>query len=86
MEGRVGDRVALDAKKVGQPRRCGVIKQVSKGLSGLRYTVAWDDGTSSIISPSLGNLTVERGRSNGKKKATPRPKAARKKAKRATKR
>jgi len=79
MEGKAGDRVALDGKKVGQPKRTGVINRVTKGLSGLRYNVAWDDGTTSIISPSLGNLTVEPGKptrksANGKAKSTKKAK------------
>jgi hypothetical protein len=76
MEAKAGDRVALDGKKVGQAKRTGVIKQVSKGLSGLRYNVVWDDGTNSIISPHLGNLTVQAGRGNSKKKSKPKAKVA----------
>lgn len=80
MEGKAGDRCAFDGKKVGQPRRTGVIKEVTKGLSGNRYHVAWDDGTSSIIAPGSGNLTVEgrRGKSsngNAKPKAKAKAKA-----------
>jgi hypothetical protein len=86
MEAKAGDRVALDAKKVGQPKRTGVISRVAKGLSGLRYTVSWDDGTTSIISPSLGNLTVETGKrpkaANGKPTGKKSQKAKPKRAKR----
>jgi hypothetical protein len=72
VDAKIGDRVSFDAKKVGQARRVGVIKEVTKGLSGSRYQVSWDDGTASIISPSGGTLTIEgRARSsngkNGKK-------------------
>lgn len=90
MEGKVGDRVLIDAKKVGQPRRAGVISGVSKGLSGLRYRIRWDDGSETVLAPGAGNMTVraKRGgkgaaRANGKRTA---PKAAPKKAaKKATK-
>jgi hypothetical protein len=78
MEAKAGDRVALDGKKVGQPKRTGLIKEVTKGLSGNRYHVSWDDGTSSIIAPNLGNLTVQAKKaksSNGKNKASTRTKA-----------
>ena len=81
MEAKNGDRVAIDAKKVGQPKRAGVIKQVTKGLSGVRYNVAWDDGTTSIIAPSLGNLTIEAGKVKKAAKA-PKPKKKAKAAKR----
>jgi len=76
MEAKAGDRIAVDGKKVGQAKRLGVIIRVTKGLSGLRYSVEWDDGTSSIIAPSFGNLTIKPGKA--KKKAKP---AAKKKAK-----
>ena len=78
VDAKAGDRVALDGKKVGQPQRTGVIKEVTKGLSGNRYNVSWDDGTTSIIAPNLGNLTVQAKRaksSNGKKKAPTKAKA-----------
>ncbi len=73
MEAKVGDRVSLDAKKVGQPRRVGVIRSVSKGLSGLRYSIRWEDGHETVIAPGPGILTVE-GRGNGKAKAKAAPK------------
>jgi hypothetical protein len=65
MNAKIGDRVSVDAKKVGQPRRTGVIEKVTEGLSGIRYQVAWDDGHTSVLAPGAGNLTVE-GRGNGK--------------------
>jgi len=79
MEAKAGDRIAVDGKKVGQAKRLGVIVRVAKGLSGLRYSVEWDDGTSSIIAPSFGNLTIEAGKA--KKKAKPKPGKKKPKAK-----
>jgi hypothetical protein len=64
MQAKVGDKVALDGRKLGQPRRTGVIRRVTKGLSGVRYQIAWDDGHESVIAPGAGNLTVE-GRTTG---------------------
>jgi hypothetical protein len=87
VEAKVGDRVSIDAKKVGQPRRAGVIRSVAKGLSGSRYQVRWDDGQESVIAPGAGNLVIE-GRANGKaksrrasanKKGTPKRKASKRK-------
>ncbi|MGH2760269.1 MAG: DUF1918 domain-containing protein [Actinomycetota bacterium] len=66
MEAKVGDRVSIDAKKVGQPRRVGVIEGVTTGISGVRYTVRWAEGHQTVLSPGAGNLTVER-RSGAKK-------------------
>lgn len=56
---KVGDRISLDAKKVGQPRRSGVIAKVSQGLTGERFEIRWDDGGTSVIAPSAGTLLVE---------------------------
>lgn len=86
MEAKIGDRVSIDAKKVGQPRRTGVISKVTKGLSGIRYQVRWDDGHESVLAPGAGNLTVERSGGNSKnskaKRAGPRAKPKAKPAKR----
>lgn len=84
MEAKVGDRVSISAKKVGQPTRTGIIRSVSKGLSGARYQVRWDDGHETVLSPGAGNLTVE-GRSKGNGKRASAKKAPAKK-KRSSKR
>jgi hypothetical protein len=69
-EPKVGDRISLDAKKVGQPRRGGVVTDVRKGLSGVRLEIKWDDGTLSVLAPGAGVLLVEgRAKGNGAKKA-----------------
>ena len=78
MEAKVGDRVAIQAKKVGQPPRVGVVASVTKGLSGVRYQVRWEAGETSVISPGPGTLTVV-GRTNGKKPAAKAKKATTKK-------
>ena len=82
MEAKVGDRVSLDAKKVGQPARTGVIKSVTKGLSGTRYQVQWDDGHESVIAPGAGILTISKGNGRrqqaGAKRASGRRSAGRK--------
>jgi hypothetical protein len=80
MEAKAGDRVALDGKKVGQAKRLGVIKHVTRGLSGVRYNIEWDDGTTSTIAPAFGNLTVQAGKAkkkSDKAKAKPKKKAKR---------
>lgn len=59
-EANVGDRVSIDAFKVGQPRREGVVEDIDEGLSGARYRIRWDDGHESFFSPKAGNLIVER--------------------------
>ena len=75
-EPKVGDRISLDAKKVGQPRRGGVVKDVRKGLSGVRLEIEWDDGARSVLAPGAGVLLVEgRPKGNGSKKTAKAEKA-----------
>lgn len=81
MDAKVGDRISIDAKKVGQARRAGVVLDITTGLSGIRYEIRWDDGSRSVLAPSAGTLIVE-GRSrggNGKAKRPAAKKAAAKK-------
>ena len=75
MDAKVGDRISLDAKKVGQARRTGSVRSLSQGLSGVRYEVAWDDGSVSVISPGAGVLLVE-----ARRKASKKTNGAKKKA------
>ena len=81
---KVGDRVSIDAFKVGQPRRSGVVKDVTKGISGSRLSIEWDDGSRTSLMPGAGNLIVEGRRSKAKKtnskkaSGSKKPKAKRK--------
>ena len=70
MEPKIGDYVSLDAKKVGQPRRGGVVRSLTRGLSGVRYEIEWDDGARSVIFPGAGTLLVEGKRPKATKTAT----------------
>src|SRR5437016_1825842 len=67
---KVGERVRLASRKVGQDPRSGVIT----GVRGQMISVRWSSGEESSIVPGPGTLTVV-GR------ATARPKAAKKKKK-----
>lgn len=71
MEAKVGDRVSFAAKKVGQPSRVGVVRTVTKGISGLRYQVRWDDGHESVIAPGAGSIVVDGKAKKTKAKAGP---------------
>lgn len=70
MDIKAGDRVSLDGRKVGSSRRTGVVRQVSQGLSGPRYTVQWDTGETTSFAPAAGVLQVEKGGRNGTRKAS----------------
>ena len=72
MEPKIGDRVSIDAKKVGQARRAGVVKARTKGIAGTRYEIAWDDGSRTMIAPGAGVLLVEGPAKTKKKKASPK--------------
>ena len=75
MEPKRGDRVSLDAKKVGQPRRSGVVRSVTQGISGVRCQIAWDDGSVSVIAPGAGVLLVEGRSARPSASKGPKPKA-----------
>jgi len=70
---KVGDRVRLASRKVGQDPRTGVIT----GVRGQMISVLWSSGEESSIVPGPGTLTVV-GRTTTRPKAV-RPKAVTKK-------
>jgi hypothetical protein len=51
---KVGDRVVVDGRKVGQARRGGVITTVN----GAMVTVQWEDGHTTSFVPSAGSMSV----------------------------
>jgi hypothetical protein len=56
--GRIGDRIVVESERVTQAGRAGVIKKVLE-KEPPRYEVRWDDGHSSIFSPSAGAARIE---------------------------
>jgi Domain of unknown function (DUF1918) len=58
MHAAVGDRIVVEAEKVAQPARSGVIEEVLHEEPP-RYRVRWDDGHESIITPAAGAARVE---------------------------
>jgi hypothetical protein len=57
MAASVGDRIVVESKKVGQPGRSGVVEEVL-GESPPRLRVRWDDGRTSILTPSSGAARI----------------------------
>lgn len=51
MEGHVGDRIIVEASKVGQTRREGEILEVIQGTGAPHYRVHWNDGRETIFFP-----------------------------------
>jgi hypothetical protein len=54
MEARVGDRLVMEGKKVGQAPRSGEVVRVEGTPSRPRYWVRWDDGHESLVTPAAG--------------------------------
>ena len=61
MKGSVGDTIVVESERVAGPVRTGVIEEVLKNEPP-RYQVRWEDGHSSILSPSGGSAHIKRAR------------------------
>ena len=61
MKGSVGDTIIVESESVSGPVRVGVIEEVLKDQPP-RYQVHWEDGHSSILSPSGGSAHIKRAR------------------------
>jgi len=57
----VGDRIVVESEKVGQQSRAGVVEQVLQE-DPPRVLVRWDDGRTTILSPSSGASGSKRSR------------------------
>ena len=62
MQARVGDRIVVESRKVGDPKRSGAVVEVLSGPENDHYRVRWDNGHESIFYPSS-DATVEPTRS-----------------------
>lgn len=61
MDGRVGDRIVVKGRRVGEPAHGGEILQV---LGPSRYLVRWVDGRETVLVPGS-DATIERSREPG---------------------
>jgi archaeosine-15-forming tRNA-guanine transglycosylase len=57
MRPKAGDKIVIDSEKVGQPSRAGVIEEVLRE-DPPSVSVRWDDGHTSILTPSAGGARV----------------------------
>jgi uncharacterized protein DUF1918 len=62
---QAGDRIVAESEKVSQPSRAGVIEEVLRE-DPPSVRVRWEDGHTSILTPSAGAVTVIRKRSRAK--------------------
>jgi hypothetical protein len=61
-----GDRIVVESERVAQPSRAGVIEEVLQE-DPPRLRVRWEDGHSSILTPSAGAASVTHGKSRAKR-------------------
>jgi hypothetical protein len=57
MRAHVGDRIVVESERAAQASRGGVIEEVLQD-DPTRVRVRWDDGHTSILTPSAGVATI----------------------------
>jgi len=65
MRPHTGDKIIVESEKVAQPSRAGVIEEVLRE-DPPRVRVRWEDGHTSIFTPSAGAASVIRGKTRAK--------------------
>ena len=65
MRPQAGDRIVVESEKVAQPSRAGVIEEVLQEHPP-RVRVRWEDGHTSILTPSAGAASVTPGKTRAK--------------------
>ena len=58
MRAHAGDRIVVETERVAQPPRRGVVEEVIAGEPP-RLRVRWDDGHTTVFSPSAGVCRIE---------------------------
>jgi hypothetical protein len=57
---QVADRVVVESESTSRLPRAGTVREVLKEDPSPRYRIEWDDGHTSIYTPSAGALHAER--------------------------
>ena len=57
MRAKAGDKIVVESGKVGQPSRAGVIEEVLRE-DPPSVSVRWEDGHTSILTPSAGGAKI----------------------------
>jgi hypothetical protein len=60
MDAEAGDRIVVESERAGQSGRAGVIEEVL-ATEPPRFRVRWDDGHTSIFTPTTGAARIEHG-------------------------
>ena len=58
MSAQAGDVIVVESERAAQPVRRGVIEEVLQEEPP-RFRIRWDDGHTSILTPSAGAATIE---------------------------
>ena len=58
MTAHAGDEIVVESERTGQQARRGVIEEVLQ-QEPLRFRIRWDDGHTSILTPSAGAARTE---------------------------
>ena len=58
MIGHVGDTIVIESERADATGRRGVIEEIVQDQPP-RYLVRWDDGHTSILTPSAGSARIE---------------------------
>jgi hypothetical protein len=61
MTAQAGDLIVVEPERVAQPVRRGVIEEVLQ-QEPPRFRIRWDDGHTSIFTPSAGSARIEKRR------------------------
>ena len=57
MKAHAGDRIVVESERAAQPGRTGVIEEILSE-DPVRVRVRWDDGHTSVLTPSAGAATI----------------------------
>ena len=57
MRAHAGDRIVVESERVTQPGRAGVIEEILSE-DPARVRVRWDDGRTSVLTPSAGAASI----------------------------
>jgi hypothetical protein len=68
MTAQAGDAIVVESERVDQPVRRGVIEEVLQEEPP-RFRIRWDDGHTSIFTPSAGAATFEKRKKAGRANA-----------------
>ena len=59
MTAQAGDLIVVESERITQPVRRGVIEEVLRAEPP-RFRIHWDDGHTSILTPSAGAARIEK--------------------------